>query len=192
MPWLFWFTFSRWAILHGSIVSWWTFGRLSCKKKFYEPIKAKLTNKQRFRLRKWKVQERYWYALNHIYGWSVPCIMTAIVAMRHRIKPSVGVSTCWFHRKTFSRINKTCSRYEFNWKAFSSRETSQLFLDLETLSVSFPIKSIHITDDKDQWTLVYLPISMMLALNVILCLWTSLSLMNSDFSPDTRKALRYK
>lgn len=95
-------------------------------------------------LRNWKVQERHWYALNHFYGWSVPCAMTAIVAMKHHIQASVGVSTCWFHA------------------------------------------------DKDQWRLVYLPISIMLTLNVVFCLWTSLCLINNDFSPDTRKALRYK
>jgi hypothetical protein len=39
---------------------------------------------------------------------------------------------------------------------------------------------------------VYLPISIMLALNVFLCLWMCMSLMHSEFTPDARKALRYK
>lgn len=53
-----------------------------------------------FRFRRWKVQERYWYISNHVYGWSVPIIMTNLVGVKHAITPSIGVSTCWFHRKS--------------------------------------------------------------------------------------------
>lgn len=58
------------------------------------------TNELLSSLRQWKVQERRWYICNHVYGWSVPCIMTTIVAVKHNLKASLGVTTCWFHRET--------------------------------------------------------------------------------------------
>lgn len=137
------------------------FGKLSCK--IRNRFSDNFANDFRFSLRQWKLQERRWYICNHIYAWSVPCIMTTIVAVRNFSKPILGVSTCWFHRK---------------------RQKS--------MPNQFKTNNHLLSDDSDQWSLVYLPISVMLALNVFLCLWSSLSLVRNDFSPDARKALRYK
>lgn len=116
-----------------------------------------------FRLRKWEVNEFRWYLLNHIYAWTIPCVMTITVYTKHYFKPSLGVTTCWFHRMQIY-IKKILT--SFNG-----------FLFLE---------------NHDQWTLVYMPISLMLSLNVVFCAWSSMCLTKSDYTPDTLKALRYK
>lgn len=61
-------------------------------------MKSWILSSTPFRLRSYKIKERRWYIFNHIYAWTVPCVMTSIVAVRHAIKPSIGVTTCWFHR----------------------------------------------------------------------------------------------
>ncbi|CAO1435791.1 unnamed protein product [Diamesa serratosioi] len=48
--------------------------------------------------------------------------------------------------------------------------------------------------ERDQILLVYTPISVMISINVVLCVWTSFILVRSggDITPDRRKSLKYK
>lgn len=46
------------------------------------------------------INEGIWYMFNHIYAWTIPAILMVIVDAKHTIKPSLGVESCWFHRKT--------------------------------------------------------------------------------------------
>lgn len=50
-------------------------------------------------LRRWMINEGIWYMFNHIYAWTIPAILMVIVDAKHTIKPSLGVDSCWFHRK---------------------------------------------------------------------------------------------
>ncbi|CAG9809259.1 unnamed protein product [Chironomus riparius] len=61
-----------------------------------------------------------------------------------------------------------------------------------TIKPSLGVESCWFHQNHDQWMLVYLPISIMLGLNVILCIWSSIYLVNPSYTPDTIKALRYK
>lgn len=57
-------------------------------------------------LRKWKINELNWYIANHIYAWTVPVTLTCIVYVNHIIKPSLGVTSCWFHGKKTNNVTK--------------------------------------------------------------------------------------
>ncbi|KAG5672696.1 hypothetical protein PVAND_002805 [Polypedilum vanderplanki] len=95
-------------------------------------------------MRKWKIKESRWYILNHVYAWTFAITMTTIVAYKHVLKPSLGVTSCWFHQ------------------------------------------------NHDQWILVYLPISIMLSINVVLSVWSSIHLNNPNYTLDTIRVLRKK
>ncbi|XP_052869682.1 probable G-protein coupled receptor Mth-like 11 [Anopheles cruzii] len=96
--------------------------------------------------RRWKIKERSWYILNHIYAVTVALTLTAMVYIYHSRYPTFGEHSCWFRT------------------------------------------------EREQSYFVYLPLSVMLSINIFLFVWTSIHLHSSgdDISPDRKKALRYK
>ncbi|XP_065084458.1 probable G-protein coupled receptor Mth-like 1 [Ochlerotatus camptorhynchus] len=96
--------------------------------------------------RRWKIRERHWYVLNHIYAHTVALTLTAMVYIYHMRNPTFGEISCWFRT------------------------------------------------EREQSYFVYLPLSIMLSINIFLFVWTSYHLHASgdDISPDRKKALRYK
>lgn len=52
-------------------------------------------------LHTWRISERHWYLLNHLYAWGVPTVLLAFLAAAHHIEgglePNIGQSSCWFH-----------------------------------------------------------------------------------------------
>uniref|UniRef100_A0A182Q2Y8 G-protein coupled receptors family 2 profile 2 domain-containing protein n=1 Tax=Anopheles farauti TaxID=69004 RepID=A0A182Q2Y8_9DIPT len=96
--------------------------------------------------RRWKIKERSWYVLNHIYAITVAVTLTTMVYIYHSRYPTLGEISCWFRT------------------------------------------------EREQSYFVYLPLSVMLTVNIFLFVWTSLHLHASgdDISPDRKKALRYK
>uniref|UniRef100_A0A8D8MKH3 G-protein coupled receptor Mth2 n=1 Tax=Culex pipiens TaxID=7175 RepID=A0A8D8MKH3_CULPI len=96
--------------------------------------------------RRWKIRERTWYILNHIYAHTVALTLTAMVYVYHMLNTTFGVGSCWFN------------------------------------------------SEREQSFFVYLPLSIMLSINIFLFVWTSYHLHTSgdDISPDRKKALRYK
>uniref|UniRef100_A0A023ETF6 Putative g protein-coupled receptor n=1 Tax=Aedes albopictus TaxID=7160 RepID=A0A023ETF6_AEDAL len=96
--------------------------------------------------RRWKIREKAWYVLNHIYAHTVALTLTAMVYIYHMRNPTFGEISCWFRT------------------------------------------------EREQSYFVYLPLSVMLSINIFLFVWTSYHLHASgdDISPDRKKALRYK
>ncbi|XP_053682712.1 probable G-protein coupled receptor Mth-like 11 [Sabethes cyaneus] len=96
--------------------------------------------------RQWKIKERAWYILNHIYANTVALTLTAMVYVYHMRNATFGEISCWFRT------------------------------------------------EREQSYFVYLPLSVMLSINIFLFVWTSYHLHTSgdDISPDRKKALRYK
>ncbi|XP_058061543.1 probable G-protein coupled receptor Mth-like 11 [Anopheles bellator] len=96
--------------------------------------------------RRWKIKERSWYILNHIYAVTVALTLTAMVYIYHSRYATFGEHSCWFRT------------------------------------------------EREQSYFVYLPLSVMLSINIFLFVWTSFHLHSSgdDISPDRKKALRYK
>ncbi|XP_040155822.1 probable G-protein coupled receptor Mth-like 11 [Anopheles arabiensis] len=96
--------------------------------------------------RRWKIRERSWYILNHIYAITVAVTLTTMVYIYHSRYPTLGEISCWFRT------------------------------------------------EREQSYFVYLPLSVMLSINIFLFVWTSLHLHASgdDLSPDRKKSLRYK
>lgn len=96
--------------------------------------------------RRWKIKERAWYILNHIYAHTVALTLTAMVGIYHAHHATFGEVSCWFRT------------------------------------------------EREQSYFVYLPLSVMLSINIFLFVWTSYHLHTSgdDISPDRKKALRYK
>lgn len=96
--------------------------------------------------RRWKIKEKAWYILNHIYANTVALTLTAMVYVYHMRHPTLGEGSCWFRT------------------------------------------------EREQSYFVYLPLSVMLSINIFLFVWTSYHLHASgdDISPDRKKALRYK
>ncbi|XP_058812626.1 probable G-protein coupled receptor Mth-like 11 [Topomyia yanbarensis] len=96
--------------------------------------------------RQWKIKERAWYILNHIYANTVALTLTAMVYVYHSRNATFGEISCWFRT------------------------------------------------EREQSYFVYLPLSVMLSINIFLFVWTSYHLHTSgdDISPDRKKALRYK
>uniref|UniRef100_A0A182NDY1 G-protein coupled receptors family 2 profile 2 domain-containing protein n=1 Tax=Anopheles dirus TaxID=7168 RepID=A0A182NDY1_9DIPT len=96
--------------------------------------------------RRWKIKERSWYVLNHIYAITVAVTLTTMVYIYHSRYPTLGEISCWFRT------------------------------------------------EREQSYFVYLPLSVMLSINIFLFVWTSLHLHASgdDISPDRKKSLRYK
>ncbi|XP_052890238.1 probable G-protein coupled receptor Mth-like 11 [Anopheles moucheti] len=96
--------------------------------------------------RRWKIRERSWYVLNHIYAVTVAVTLTTMVYIYHSRYPTLGEISCWFRT------------------------------------------------EREQSYFVYLPLSVMLSINIFLFVWTSIHLHTSgdDLSPDRKKSLRYK
>uniref|UniRef100_A0A2M4A0Q9 Putative g protein-coupled receptor n=2 Tax=Anopheles triannulatus TaxID=58253 RepID=A0A2M4A0Q9_9DIPT len=96
--------------------------------------------------RRWKIKERSWYILNHIYAFTIALTLSAMVYIYHSRYPTFGEVSCWFRT------------------------------------------------EREQSFFVYLPLSVMLSINIFLFVWTSIHLHTSgdDMSPDRKKALRYK
>ncbi|XP_055626904.1 probable G-protein coupled receptor Mth-like 11 isoform X2 [Toxorhynchites rutilus septentrionalis] len=96
--------------------------------------------------RRWKIKERAWYILNHIYAHTVGLTLTGMVYIYHLRNATFGEISCWFRT------------------------------------------------EREQSYFVYLPLSVMLSINIFLFAWTSYHLHSSgdDISPDRKKALRYK
>lgn len=96
--------------------------------------------------RRWRIKERFWYVLNHIYAITVAVTLTTMVYIYHARYPTFGEMSCWFRT------------------------------------------------EREQSYFVYLPVSVMLSINIFLFIWTSLHLHASgdDISPDRKKSLRYK
>lgn len=96
--------------------------------------------------RRWKIKEKAWYILNHIYAHTVALTLTGMVYVYHMWHPTFGETSCWFRT------------------------------------------------EPEQSYFVYLPLSVMLSINIFLFVWTSYHLHASgdDISPDRKKALRYK
>lgn len=96
--------------------------------------------------RRWRIKERSWYILNHIYAITVAVTLTTMVYIYHSRYPTFGEMSCWFQT------------------------------------------------EREQSYFVYLPVSVMLSINIFLFIWTSLHLHASgdDISPDRKKSLRYK
>uniref|UniRef100_A0A182YG13 G-protein coupled receptors family 2 profile 2 domain-containing protein n=2 Tax=Anopheles stephensi TaxID=30069 RepID=A0A182YG13_ANOST len=96
--------------------------------------------------RRWKIRERSWYILNHIYATTVAVTLTTMVYIYHSRYPTLGEVSCWFRT------------------------------------------------EREQSYFVYLPLSVMLSINIFLFVWTSLYLHASgdDISQDRKKSLRYK
>lgn len=44
---------------------------------------------------KWKIKERHWYGLNHLYGWSVPLALSALLFL-HRDE-HFSPESCFLH-----------------------------------------------------------------------------------------------
>uniref|UniRef100_A0A182JL93 G-protein coupled receptors family 2 profile 2 domain-containing protein n=1 Tax=Anopheles atroparvus TaxID=41427 RepID=A0A182JL93_ANOAO len=96
--------------------------------------------------RRWRIRERSWYILNHIYAITVAVTLTTMVYIYHSRYPTLGEMSCWFRT------------------------------------------------EREQSYFVYLPLSVMLSINIFLFVWTSLHLhaIGDDISPDRKKSLRYK
>ncbi|XP_055684881.1 G-protein coupled receptor Mth2-like isoform X1 [Lutzomyia longipalpis] len=99
---------------------------------------------------RWRIHEKTWYTLCHIYAWSIPIILEVFMIVSHVTgsswNPRIGHTSCWF------------------------------------------------AGAREMWIYVYIPISIMLAINVILFVWTCwiLQMSNVHISPDRRRALQYK
>uniref|UniRef100_A0A182VWZ4 G-protein coupled receptors family 2 profile 2 domain-containing protein n=1 Tax=Anopheles minimus TaxID=112268 RepID=A0A182VWZ4_9DIPT len=96
--------------------------------------------------RRWKIRERSWYVLNHIYASTVAVTLTTMVYIYHSRYPTLGEISCWFRT------------------------------------------------EREQSYFVYLPLSVMLSINIFLFVWTSVHLHVSGdvISADRKKSLRYK
>lgn len=100
---------------------------------------------------RWTIEEHRWYRWNHIYAWSVPIAIQAVMLFGHftshdALDPQIGINSCWFAK--------------------------------ESMSAWF----------------MYVPIAIMLSINVVLFAWTCFVLhqYGADFNPEKRNALKYR
>lgn len=52
---------------------------------------------------RWKIKERRWYILNHLYGWALPLTLSLTVYVsqltENGLHPGFGEKSCWFAGK---------------------------------------------------------------------------------------------
>lgn len=52
----------------------------------------------------WKIKERKWYILNHVYAWTIPIVLTIIlIACQHvklEVHPRIGENSCWIDEES--------------------------------------------------------------------------------------------
>lgn len=119
------------------------------------------------RLSKWQIKEKNWFLINNLYGWSIPLLAFLIAVIVHIDSPSIGVNSCFFHSKLILHlIDRTF--LNSNLKNFAGAT--------------------------EQWLFLYLPMSIMLTINLVFGIWTAVSLhqRGDDISPDRKKRLRFK